>query len=109
MALRRFSDSEGRSWDVWDVVPDRVTPSPYAQRRFGDRRCPDPVLLYKGPERRVAERRWTASRSPLGAPGMEHGWLVFVCDGVKRRLAPPPEGWERYPEGELERLLARAR
>ena len=109
MTLRTFNDPEGRMWDVWDVLPDRVAPSPYGHCRMGDRRCPDPVLLYKGPERRVAERRMTAPRTVMSVPGMERGWLVFVSDGVKRRLAPPPDGWEACPESALARLLERAR
>jgi hypothetical protein len=105
MALRSFTGPDGATWEVWDVAPR----TSYPHRRIGDRRSPDPVLLYKGPERRQGERRTAAPRIAGCAPGLEGGWLVFASGGVKRRLAPTPAGWETCPESALARLLERAR
>lgn len=41
--------------------------------------------------------------------GLELGWLAFVKEGEKRRLAPFPSDWEQVGDSELEQLCARAR
>jgi len=109
VALRSFTAPDGRSWDVWDVLPEQASAGAYPVRRVRDRRSPDPVLLYKGPERRVTERRRSTPRPSTCLPGLEGGWLVFSSAGVKRRLAPPPSGWEVCPVAALVRLLELAR
>jgi hypothetical protein len=42
------------------------------------------------------------------AEGYTSGWLTFQCDTEKRRLAPPPELWDRLSDPELVALLERA-
>src|SRR4051794_30066465 len=41
-------------------------------------------------------------------PGMHGGWLCFESDGDKRRLLPPPAGWDRCTEPELLEMLGQA-
>lgn len=97
MALREFTDSQGTEWSAWDVPPLRVhTPA----RAGADRRTRETPGY--APERRTgAERRRRES-------GLEGGWLCFQSEAGKRRLAPPPEGWEEAPPEELEALCHRA-
>lgn len=97
MALREFTDSQGTAWSAWDVPPLRVY-SP--ARAAADRRTRETPGY--APERRSgAERRRRAS-------GLEGGWLCFQSEVGKRRLAPPPPGWDEAPEEELEALCRRA-
>jgi hypothetical protein len=56
------------------------------------------------PERRMGvERR----RRDLH-PQLLGGWVCFTSAREKRRLAPPPPGWEARSDAELEALCARA-
>lgn len=41
--------------------------------------------------------------------GMTEGWLCFESGGVKKRVVPVPEGWEEWPDEELQTALASAR
>jgi len=41
-------------------------------------------------------------------PGREAGWLTFVSAREKRRLAPPPAGWDIATLDQLEELCSRA-
>ncbi len=51
-----------------------------------------------------------ASEAPRGVTaGLEKGWLSFVSDAGKRRLAPFPSVWREATDLELERLCAQAR
>jgi hypothetical protein len=85
---------------VWSVVPGARAE---AERRAGyDRRSPDPVLLYKGHERRVSPDR-RAGRAPV-SPEMRQGRLIFESASERRRLAPIPPAWERYTDEALDRL-----
>ena len=104
MPRRVFRSSSGVEWHVWSVLPGEI---PNEERRHGyDRRSPDPVIRYKGPERREgAERRRRASAA---LPDVFTGWLVFDSPGERRRLTPIPPAWEMRPEGDLERLCAQA-
>lgn len=106
MALRSFTAPDGAVWQVWQVEP-AVASIP--ERRVMDRRSPDPVLLYKGEERRKAERRKGGRRPGLLQGEFEKGWLVFECENAKKRLAPPPEGWDSCPECDLVEHWRRAR
>jgi hypothetical protein len=93
MAHREFTDSAGRSWNVWSVVPER------AERR-----------RHSGDVDHAAERRHTENkefRVPLGEQ-WTRGWLAFETKGEKRRLAPIPEHWETASEEQLDRMLERA-
>jgi hypothetical protein len=101
MPLRTFRSSAGVEWRVWNVIPGHKGED--ERRRGYDRRSPDPVLLYRGPERReIAERR---NRVPV-VP--EEGWLVFESGSERRRLMPIPFGWEVRSDSDLERLCSRA-
>jgi hypothetical protein len=95
MALREFRDSAGTMWVVWDVPPRRV----YDQIRAGaDRR--QIVTAGYAPERRTG-----ASRRRRPTPtGLEYGWVCFESAVEKRRVAPPPAGWDALPDPELEVL-----
>lgn len=101
MALRTFRSAGGVEWRVWSVVPGTRM---VEERRRGERRSPDPVILYKGGERRVSPDR-RAGR-PAVTTGLEGGWLCFECADEKRRLAPIPPGWEALPDEALEHLCA---
>lgn len=99
MALREFTDSRGTAWTAWDVPPHRV----YAQPRSGaDRR----VTVTPGytPERRAGHDR----RRRVMHPQLQGGWVCFTSGREKRRLAPPPPGWDACSDAELEALCARA-
>jgi hypothetical protein len=105
MPIRSFCTEEGVTWQVWNVMPGHRENT---ERRIGyDRRNPEPVIRYTGPERRVnADRRTPAT---LLSPHLALGWLTFECPTEKRRLAPIPQHWERLPECELARLCSMAR
>lgn len=101
MAYRRFTDSAGESWRVWDVAPSLI------DRRFSIRRIK--VVKIHFPDRRaVPDRRVDMRRSRLYFPPTESGWLTFESDTSKRRLRPIPDGWAHAPEETLEELCARA-
>ena len=65
-----------------------------------------------------ASRRWEVreiseqllpERAPLLArPEFAAGWLLFTCEGERRRLAPLPSGWREAPEDQLRRWCAAA-
>jgi hypothetical protein len=103
MPQRVFRTASGVEWHVWSVIPGSVGGE---ERRHGyDRRSPDPVIQYKGADRRSqAERR----RMSAVAPGMQLGWLVFESGSERRRLAPIPPAGDARPECDLERLCERA-
>ncbi len=103
MPLRSFLAPDGARWQVWGVaMPGTATDA--LQRRVRDRRSPEPVILYKGTERRRQERR----QPPAPQPAMRTGWLVFESARAKRRLAPPPEEWDTCAEPQLVELWNRA-
>jgi hypothetical protein len=105
MPIRSFRTDEGVTWQVWNVMPGR---GGIPDRRIGyDRRSPDPVIRYTGPERRTAADR---RRPPAFlSPDLATGWLAFECPTEKRRLTPIPQKWEDLPEAELRRLCDEAR
>ena len=78
MAVREFVDPEGKQWRAWDILPESIHPQTKVEDYLAD--C------------------------------YLEGWIVFeTLDGSdKRRLCPPPRGWDTLPEGEIHRLLARA-
>ncbi len=106
--MREFTTPDGMECRAWQVTPANLR-RVYARERERERRGQD-VLLYKGPERRKAERR--RRTLPAGVsivpPTMDRGWLALECNGVKRRIAPPPPDWERASDAELVRMWARA-
>jgi hypothetical protein len=107
MPLRSFRAPDGTTWEVWQVTPENATP--WTANRIRDRRSPEPVLLYRGPERREGERRKNAPVPARIASQLAGGWLVFESPGARKRLAPPPPGWDSCPEATLLEYLHRAR
>jgi hypothetical protein len=107
VAHRTFRTAAGVDWQVWNVVPGawRHTLAVGHERRMSDRRSPDPVLRYTGPERRKGERRKMLS---VLSPGLAAGWLTFECAHERRRLSPVPGGWEALTDAALEKLCASA-
>jgi hypothetical protein len=92
MPHRRFTDSKGTAWEVWDVEAS------HAERRQAE---PDPRASKRGPD-----RRRTADRTRIRLHGkLSSGWLCFESKHDKRRLAPAPEAWGDLDEAGLERLL----
>jgi hypothetical protein len=103
MPRRSFRTAAGVEWQVWSVIPGQVQGD---ERRHGyDRRSPDPVILYMGPDRRTSGERRKQKHSPAFPA---NGWLVFDSPQERRRLFPIPPAWETRPEGDLERLCERA-
>lgn len=78
MAVREFATRDGRQWRAWDVTPDSIEPLTRAEDYLAE--------CYRD------------------------GWVVFeTIDGSeKRRLCPPPYGWEHRSDAHLEELVARA-
>jgi hypothetical protein len=101
MAYRRFTDSGGTTWRVWDVLPSPI------DRRFGMRRI-QMVKIAFGDRRVIPDRRVDMRRSRLYFPPTETGWLTFESDTAKRRLRPIPPGWALAPDEVLEELCNRA-
>lgn len=101
MAYRTFVDADGVTWQVWEVRPTTV------ERRSRERRRQR--LSYAGAERRsgVDRRRVREQRISLG-PQLAQGWLAFHSASEKRRLAPIPEGWERWSGAQLGTLVTSA-
>lgn len=99
MALREFTDSAGRSWTAWDVPPHRI----YTQPRVRTERRVAPAAAWT-PERRTGRDR----RRRVTHPHLLGGWVCFTSAREKRRLSPPPAGWDACSDAELEALCARA-
>ena len=78
MAYREFIDREGLRWEVWDVWPSARA----------DGRTPSHALL--------------------GEDDAAHGWLAFRSARERRRFFIPPDGWERFSDDDLSRLLRHA-
>ena len=78
MAVREFTAGDGERWRAWDVLPESIEPLTKAEDYLAE--------CYRD------------------------GWVVFeTLDGSeKRRLCPPPYGWEHRSDENLEELLARA-
>jgi hypothetical protein len=78
MAVREFSDGNGRSWRAWDVAPDDLSP-----------RTKDEDYLAQ-----LYHTGWIVFETREGDD--------------KRRLYPIPKGWNELPEAELTVLLQKA-
>jgi hypothetical protein len=99
MALREFTDSRGTAWTAWDVPPHRT----FQQVRAGaDRR--QTVTPGYTPERRSNRDR----RRRIPNPHLQAGWICFTSGPRKRRLYPPPPGWNSASDAELEALCEQA-
>lgn len=78
MAVREFTDPEGRKWRAWDITPESIHPQTKIEDYLAD----------------CYQDGWIVFETLDG--------------GDKRRLYPPPRAWHELPEGEIYRLLARA-
>ena len=89
MALREFTDAQGRQWTVWNVH------STLAERRKHN----------QGPPPGMRERRRLVEQRVRIRAEMAHDWLAFEADdGEHRRLAPSPDapnGWHTASENQL--------
>lgn len=61
-----------------------------------------------GVEWSVLEVMPSVGRPGMVRPQFERGWLLFVSDAERRRLAPPPTGWLHYDDDALRQLLGRS-
>ena len=102
MPYRTFADDQGRSWEIWDVRPERV------ERRNAERRHERPSP-WTGLERRVADDRRQNSEVRLRLSHLlAGGWLVFKSDHERRRLSPIPDNWESLRAPQLRALWEQA-
>ncbi len=97
MPYRRFVDSRGKPWRVWDVVPSLI------DRRLAARRL-RVLKIFHAERRFLPSRRTDVQRSRLYFPPAETGWLCFESDEARLRLQPIPQGWAQDSDAELERL-----
>ena len=103
MPIRSFRTEEGVTWQVWNVMPGLHDTH---ETRIGyDRRSPEPVIRYTGPERRSSEDR--RKPSLFLSPQLATGWLTFECPTEKRRLTPIPQHWEDFPRPSWSACAAR--
>ena len=56
----------------------------------------------------VTERRRHSEPRAALPPELRDGWLAFESGDERRRLTPPPEGWEALSDAELVALLERS-
>jgi hypothetical protein len=94
MSHRQFHDKAGRTWEVWDVVPDRP------ERR----RDPNAAST---PKVRRERRRRNEYRDPRTGK-LASGWLCFETGTEKRRLAPVPTDWSSMSDEQLDELCNEA-
>ncbi len=93
MSYRRFNDTDGTSWEAWEVHPKAVE-----RRGERDRRAQPRDTV----ERRVKQEFRLAIPLELRA-----GWLAL--QGRERlRLFPIPDGWEHLSDQELCHLVIQA-
>ena len=102
MGYRVFTDSRGREWQTWDVVPQLT------DRRELERRV-RMVPVAHADRRRDPDRRIISGRRPILTAGLDDGWLCFEAGTEKRRLSPIPMDWQRCPIAQLERYLDQAK
>jgi hypothetical protein len=78
MAVRDFTDGGGRTWRVWDVMPESIHPPTKAEDYL--------AAMY--------QTGWLVFET--------------TAEDEKRRLAVIPQGWSELSDEELEALLAQA-
>jgi hypothetical protein len=78
MAVREFTDSGGREWRVWDVVPESIHPPTKTEDYLAD----------------IYRTGWLVFETK--------------AEDQKRRLSELPSGWSALPATGLEALLRRA-
>ncbi len=94
MSYRRFNDSDGSSWEAWEVHPRVVERRSERDRRAKPRETVERRII---PEFRLA--------IPLE---LRAGWLALQGRDSRLRLSPIPDGWEHLSDEELCRLVIRA-
>lgn len=92
MTVRTLTDAAGRVWQLWAVVPGRA-------RTVG---------LDTGRMPNVWGGAASATLAQAASTGDDGGWLVFMHETERRRLAPIPPEWEDLDEVQLRRLLLSA-
>ena len=103
MPYRVFSDSTGKEWQVWDIVPQ------LSERRDGadiERRVA--VVPIEFADRRQNGRRVTTSRRALLRGSYSQGWLCFDNGDEKRRLTPIPDDWTTCSDELIEAYMRHA-
>lgn len=94
MNYRRFTDSDGRTWEAWEVDPWAV------ERRLADER--------RGVPRDSLERRRSDQFRLMIPSELRDGWIAFQGLTSKVRLAPIPEGWMLLSDEQLSSLVSRS-
>lgn len=94
MSYRRFTDSEGRAWEAWEVRPVAVERRMNQERRAQTRAGED--------RRRSPEFRLVIPRE------LRDGWLALQAHTSRLRLSPIPEGWVHLSDEQLASLVVRA-
>jgi hypothetical protein len=106
VTFRRFVDRNGKSWEVWEVIPAGVERRRGERRASGDRRR---TTRLDSNDRRLLTRRVRASGTYLRVtPGFERGWLCFAAGTDIRRLAPIPPDWDNAGSQQLEMWVTKA-
>jgi hypothetical protein len=94
MSYRRFTDSDGRTWEAWEVHPSVIE-----RRMNADRRS----------EPRDSSERRISKEFRLVIPGeLREGWLALQGNTERLRLSPIPDGWIHLSDEELSGLVDRA-
>jgi hypothetical protein len=94
MNYRRFTDTTGCVWEVWEVDPFAV------ERRLETDRRDVP--------RDALDRRRSDQFRLMIPSELRDGWLAFQGRTSKVRLAPIPDGWMSLSDAQLERLVSRS-
>ena len=94
MSYRRFTDSDGGSWEAWEVHPASVERRINTERRVASRASSE--------RRRIREFRLVIPRE------LSEGWLALQSRGRKIRLSPIPDGWQHLSDDELAAIVHRA-
>jgi hypothetical protein len=103
MAHRTFVDSDGVTWQVWEVVihpTERIRNEHVTARLRRARQTPTQ-------RENLARRLQVEQRVALPAQ-FEHGWLAFGSIEGNRRLAPIPPNWMTLSDDALNELCRQA-
>ena len=74
MAMREFSDAQGRTWEVWETYPSNDAS---ALERYMQSQPTTPE----------------GNRPTTVRDAFRDGWLTFSCGTERRRLMPIPKDW----------------
>jgi len=90
MPIRRLTDTNGATWEVYAVPAPKLSDSRSAD--LAGRKTEEGADIPAIP------------RSPVNAR-LADGWLCFEGVSERRRLGPVPENWEGMSASQLEELL----